>query len=52
MLRALADLGNSFFGYRALPHTKVARRDMWIDAESPVMTLSLRHDRIDGFGLR
>ncbi len=46
--KTLADLGIRFVVVEHLPRTKIDGAAFWIDA-SPVIALSLRHDRIDGF---
>lgn len=46
--KALAEMGVKFAIVKHLPTTKIDGAAMWVD-ESPVVALSLRHDRMDNF---
>lgn len=46
---ALAELGIRFVVVEHLPGTKIDGACFWLDASSPVVALSMRYDRIDGF---
>lgn len=45
----LADAGVRFLVVETLPATKIDGVCVWLDADSPVIALSLRFDRIDAF---
>ncbi len=45
----LADAGVRFLVVETLPATKIDGVCIWLDADSPVIALSLRFDRIDAF---
>ena len=45
----LADAGIRFLVVETLPATKIDGICLWLDADSPVIALSLRFDRIDAF---
>lgn len=45
----LAKYGIRFLVVEALPRTKIDGACFWLDDKSPVITLTLRYDRIDGF---
>lgn len=47
--RALADLGVRFVVVEPLAKTKIDGAAFWLDEEKPVIMLSVRFDRIDGF---
>jgi HTH-type transcriptional regulator/antitoxin HigA len=45
----LADLGIRLVIVERLPKTRIDGAAFWLDDQSPVITISLRYDRIDGF---
>jgi len=45
----LADMGIRFVVVEHLPRTRIDGAALWLDQASPVVALSLRYDRIDGF---
>lgn len=45
----LGEMGIRFVVCEYLPHTKFDGAAFWLDRKSPVIVLSLRYDRIDGF---
>lgn len=47
--RILADAGVRFLVVEALPQTRIDGACMWLNEKSPVIAISLRFDRIDGF---
>ena len=47
--RILADLGVRFVIVGHLPHTRIDGAALWLDDQSPVIAVSLRYDRVDGF---
>lgn len=47
--RALAECGVRYVICESLPNGKIDGVCLWLDARSPVIGLSLRHDRIDNF---
>lgn len=47
--RVLAELGVRLLVVEHLPHTKIDGATFWLSPEAPVVVLSMRHDRIDGF---
>jgi len=47
--RLLAKYGIRFLIVEYLPQTKIDGACFWLDGDSPVIVLSLRHDRIDNF---
>jgi HTH-type transcriptional regulator/antitoxin HigA len=47
--RILSDAGIRFIVIEHLPHTKIDGVTFWLNKNSPVIVLSLRYDRIDGF---
>lgn len=47
--RVLAEMGVRFVVVQHLPKTKIDGAVIWADALRPIVALSLRHDRIDGF---
>ena len=47
--RILADAGIRLLVVEALPQTRIDGACFWLDATSPVVVLSMRHDRIDSF---
>ena len=49
MVKALADLGVRLAVVEHLPQTYIDGAAFWLDANSPVVALSLRYDRIDYF---
>jgi HTH-type transcriptional regulator/antitoxin HigA len=49
LAKTLADCGIRFLVVEALPHTKVDGVCFWSDRSSPVIVVTLRYDRVDGF---
>ena len=47
--RVLAEAGVRLVLVEALPGSKIDGATFWLDAKSPVIALSLRYDRVDGF---
>jgi HTH-type transcriptional regulator/antitoxin HigA len=47
--RVLAEAGIRLVVVEALPGSKIDGAAFWLDARSPVIALSLRYDRVDGF---
>jgi len=47
--RVLAEMGIRLLVVEHLPHTKIDGATFWLSADAPVVVLSMRHDRIDGF---
>jgi len=47
--RVLSEAGIRFVIVEPLPHTKIDGVCFWLDADSPVIALSVRYDRIDWF---
>jgi HTH-type transcriptional regulator/antitoxin HigA len=47
--RVLAEAGIRLVVVEALPGSKIDGAAFWLDAKSPVIALSLRYDRVDGF---
>lgn len=47
--RILADAGVRFVVVEHLPKTKIDGATLWLDKNRPVIAISLRYDRIDGF---
>lgn len=47
--RILAESGIRYVIVEALPNAKIDGACFWLDAQSPVITMSVRHDRIDNF---
>ena len=47
--RVLSEAGIRFLIIEPLPHTKIDGVCFWLDADSPVIALSVRYDRIDWF---
>jgi HTH-type transcriptional regulator/antitoxin HigA len=47
--KVLAEMGIRLVVVEPLPRTKIDGAAFWLDAKSPVIVLSLRYDRIDGF---
>ena len=47
--RVLSAAGIRFLIVEPLPHTKIDGVCFWLDADSPVIALSVRYDRIDWF---
>jgi HTH-type transcriptional regulator / antitoxin HigA len=47
--RILAEAGVRFLVVEALPQTRIDGACLWLNERSPVIALSLRFDRIDGF---
>jgi HTH-type transcriptional regulator/antitoxin HigA len=47
--RVLSSAGIRFLVVEPLPHTKIDGVCFWLDANSPVVALSVRYDRIDWF---
>ena len=47
--RAMAECGVRFVIIEPLPRTRIDGASFWLDEESPVLAVSLRYDRIDGF---
>ena len=47
--KILADAGIRFLILESLPNTRIDGATFWMDKDSPVIALSLRYDRIDGF---
>lgn len=47
--RTLAEMGIRFLVLEALPQTKIDGVCFWLNAQTPVIVLSLRFDRIDAF---
>lgn len=47
--RALAEAGIRFLVVESLPSAKIDGVCTWLDESSPVVALSIRHDRIDNF---
>jgi HTH-type transcriptional regulator / antitoxin HigA len=47
--RFLAELGVRFVVVEHLPKTRIDGATLWLDDQSPVIAMSLRHDRIDYF---
>ena len=47
--RVLADAGVRFLVVEALPQTRIDGACLWLSQKSPVVAVSLRFDRIDGF---
>lgn len=47
--RVLADAGVRFLVVEALPQTRIDGACLWLNDKSPVIAVSLRFDRIDGF---
>jgi len=47
--RVLADAGVRFIVVETLPQTPIDGACLWLDEKSPVVAVSLRFDRIDGF---
>lgn len=45
----LAEMGIRFVVVEHLPRTRIDGATMWLDDQSPVIAVSLRYDRIDGF---
>jgi HTH-type transcriptional regulator / antitoxin HigA len=45
----LSQMGIRFVVCEYLPHTRIDGAAFWLDPKSPVIVLSLRYDRIDGF---
>jgi HTH-type transcriptional regulator / antitoxin HigA len=45
----LAEMGIRFLVVEHLPRTRIDGATMWLDELSPVIAVSLRYDRIDGF---
>ena len=45
----LSEMGIRFLVVQHLPRTKIDGYTLWLDKKSPVIALSLRYDRIDGF---
>ncbi len=45
----LGEMGIRFVVCEHLPHTRIDGAAFWLDGNSPVIVLSLRYDRIDGF---
>lgn len=45
----LAEMGIRFVVVEHLPRTRIDGATMWLDAHSPLIAVSLRYDRIDGF---
>lgn len=47
--RVLSEAGIRFLIVEPLPHTKIDGVCFWLDADSPVIALSVRYDRVDWF---
>jgi HTH-type transcriptional regulator / antitoxin HigA len=47
--RVLADLGIRFVVVEHMPQTKLDGMTFWLNDSSPVVALTLRHDRVDNF---
>ena len=47
--KLLADAGIRLVILESLPNTRIDGACFWLDRNSPVVVLSLRYDRIDGF---
>jgi HTH-type transcriptional regulator / antitoxin HigA len=47
--RILAEAGIRFVIVESLPHAKIDGVCFWLDDSSPVIAISMRHDRIDNF---
>lgn len=47
--KILSDAGIRFIILEHLPQTRIDGVTFWLDSKSPVIVLSLRYDRIDGF---
>ncbi|HWB09845.1 MAG TPA: helix-turn-helix domain-containing protein [Pirellulales bacterium] len=47
--KVLADMGIRFVVVQHLPKTKIDGAVIWLDEDRPVIAVSLRYDRIDGF---
>ncbi len=47
--RMLADVGIRFLVIEHLPKTRIDGAALWLDGQLPVVVVSLRYDRIDGF---
>jgi HTH-type transcriptional regulator/antitoxin HigA len=47
--RVLADAGVRFLVVETLPQTRIDGACLWLNDKSPVIAVSLRFDRIDGF---
>jgi HTH-type transcriptional regulator / antitoxin HigA len=47
--KILANMGIRFLLIEHLPKTKIDGATIWLDDESPIIVLSMRYDRIDGF---
>lgn len=47
--KVLSEAGIRFLIVEPLPHTKIDGVCFWLDADSPVVALSVRYDRIDWF---
>lgn len=47
--RTLAEIGVRLVVLEPLPHTRIDGATFWLSADAPVVVLSMRHDRIDGF---
>ncbi len=47
--RVLADAGVRFLVVETLPQTRIDGACLWLNGKSPVIAVSLRFDRIDGF---
>lgn len=47
--KVLSESGIRFLILESLAHTRIDGACFWLDQESPVVVLSLRYDRIDGF---
>lgn len=47
--KILAALGIRFVIVEHLPHTLIDGAALWLDNQSPVVAVSLRYDRVDGF---
>ena len=47
--RVLAELGIRFVVLEQLPNTRIDGATFWLSQNAPVVVLSMRHDRIDGF---
>lgn len=45
----LRDLGIRFLVIEHLPRSRIDGATLWLDEESPVIVVSMRYDRIDGF---
>lgn len=45
----LAECGVRFVVVEPLPHTRIDGGALWLDAQSPVVAVSLRYDRLDAF---